>query len=267
LGGDTGQIRSLDKAMAILELLAVEHQGLPLAEIARRLGYNESTTHHLVATLRRRGFVDQDAKTRAYRFGYKLVGLVNEFLLGADIYSTGIGPIRELRDASGETSYLTVLQAAELIELFKLPGWRPIQVSRPRLPGQSCLHSTASGKTLLAHLPEERAELLLAASPLTRFTANSITDLEALRRELATIRDQGYALDREEHIDGLACVAAPVFDREGTCLATASVAYPVLGPERWREIVPLVTAAAAKISTLLGHVPGRGTPTAGRAVA
>jgi DNA-binding IclR family transcriptional regulator len=108
----SGHIRSLDKGMEIIELLAAEPRGLSVAEIARQLGFNVSTTHHLVATLRRRGFLDQDPETRAYRLGYRLVSVVNEFVSGADIYAVGAGPIRDLRDASGDTAYLTATSSS-----------------------------------------------------------------------------------------------------------------------------------------------------------
>src|SRR5262249_10919517 len=157
-----------------------------------------------------------DPQTKAYRLGYELVSLVNEFLADADVSALGIGPILELRDASGDTAYLTLLQGRELFVAFEARGVHPLQTRRPRLAGQTTLHSTASGKTLLAHLPPSESEAILGTMSLTRFTRNTISAPDGLRVELAAIRDQGYALDQEELLDGLACVAAPVFDRDGT---------------------------------------------------
>lgn len=250
-----GYIRSLDKAMDILEVLSAENRALSLAEISRRLGFKSSSAHHLVATLRRRGFVDQDPQTKAYRLGGKLIGFVNGYLANADISALAIETLRELRDASGDTSYLTILHGLEMISVIELVGHRPIQCRRPSRPGQPHLHSTASGKVLLAYLPPERAAALLATMPLTRFTSHTITDPDALRAELATIHQHGYALDREENIEGVACVAAPVFGRDGACLATASVAFPAAQMARREELVPLVVETAAKISANLGQAP------------
>jgi DNA-binding IclR family transcriptional regulator len=250
----SGHIRSLDKGMEIIELLAAQPRGLAVAEIARALGFNASTTHHLVATLRRRGFLDQDPETRVYRLGYRLVSLVNEFISEADIYAVGAGPIRALRDASGDTAYLTVLQDREIFVVFEATGSHPVQTRRPRPPGQIVLHGIASGKTLLAHLPDERRRALVAEMPLARFTPNTITTPHELEAELAAIRAQGFALDREEWLLGLACVAAPVFDRHGTCVATASVAYPAVQAERHEGLIHLVGETACRISASLGHV-------------
>jgi IclR family transcriptional regulator, acetate operon repressor len=250
----SGHIRSLGKAADIIEMLAAEPRGLSVATIAKGLGFNASTTHHLVATLRQRGFLDQDPETRFYRLGYHLVSLVNEFVSEADIYAIGAGPIRELRDASGDTAYLTILQEREIFVVFEATGLHPVQTRRPRLPGQTVLHGIASGKTLLAHLPDERRQALLASTPLTKFTPNTIATPEELERELAAIRAQGYALDREEWLLGLACVAAPVFDRHDACVATASVAYPAVQAERRPELIEMVKATAARISASLGHI-------------
>ncbi len=251
----SGHIRSLDKAVDIIEMLAAEPRGLSVAAIAKGLGFNASTTHHLVATLRSRGILDQDPETRLYRLGFHLVSLVNEFVSEADIYAIGAGPIRELRDTSGDTAYLTVLQEREVFVVFEATGFHPVQTRRPRLPGQTVLHGIASGKTLLAHLPDEQRAALLAATPLAKFTPNTISTPEELQRELLAIRAEGYALDREEWLLGLACVAAPVFDRHGACVATASVAYPAVQGERRAELIELVKATAARISASLGHVP------------
>jgi DNA-binding IclR family transcriptional regulator len=251
----SGHIRSLDKAVDIIEMLAAEPRGLSVAAIAKGLGFHTSTTHHLVATLRQRGILDQDPETRFYRLGYHLVSLVNEFVSEADIYAIGAGPIRELRDASGDTAYLTVLQEREAFVVFEAPGIHPVQTRRPRLPGQTALHGIASGKTLLAHLPDEQLRALVATMPLTRFTPNTISTPEALERELSAIRAEGYALDREEWLVGLACVAAPVFDRHDACVATASVAYPSVQTERREELIRLVKETADRISASLGHVP------------
>lgn len=251
----SGQIRSVDKAVDIIEMLAAEPRGLSVAVIAKALGFNASTTHHLVATLRRRGIIDQDPETRLYRLGYRLVGIVNEFVSEADIYAIGAGPIRELRDLSGDTAYLTVLQEREIFVVFEAPGRHPVQTRRPRPSGVTVLHGIASGKTLLAYLPEPRRTTLIASMPLTRFTPNTITTPHELDRELAEICAQGYALDREEWLVGLTCVAAPIFDRHGACVATASVAYPAAQGERRDALIHMVCDTAGRISASLGYVP------------
>src|SRR5918992_3547549 len=98
-------IRSVDKAMDIIELLAAEPRGLPLTEIARRAGFRESTTHHLLATLKARGVAEQDKQSRAYRLGHQLVALVNQFMADRDFRSAGLGPDWGIRKRYGGELY------------------------------------------------------------------------------------------------------------------------------------------------------------------
>jgi DNA-binding IclR family transcriptional regulator len=250
-------VRSLAKGLAILELLAAESRGISLAEVSRGLGFNRSTTHHLLATLRDSGFVDQEPQTKTYRLGYRLVGLVNEFVSDASVSSLGTGPVQALRDTTGDTAYLSILQGIELFTVFEAPGNQPMHPRRPKRSGQTFLHATASGKTLLAHLPPDDVGALLATVELTRFTSNTIDTLGDLHQELASIREDGFALDQEEFLSGVASIAAPVFDRDNQCVATVSVVYPAIQSARKDVLVPLVISTADRISTSLGHVPNR----------
>lgn len=253
--GSGSQVRSLGRGLAIVELLAAEGRSLPLNEIASRLGFNRSTAHQLLATLRERGFVDQEPESKAYRLGYRLVSLVSAFLAEASISALGIGPVQELRDATGDTCYLTVLQGWELFIVFEAPGDQPIYTRSPKHSGQTHLHATASGKTLLAHRPVEEASALLASVELIGMTTNTITSIAALHQELATVRELGYALDREEFLAGVASIAAPIFDRHGDCVATVSVVYPAFRTERHDVLLPAVKRTARSVSLALGYLP------------
>ena len=181
-GRANGTIRSVAKVVDILEVLSRESHGLALGELAKRLDLNASTAHHLLATLKVRGMVAQDERTKTYRIGYRLVSLVSRFLSGTDLYPAAIGPVEELRDLSGETSYFSAFQGGEVAVIIALTGARPVQARRFHRPGQSNLHSTATGKVLLAYLPPEDAEAALAASELAQFTLNTITDRQQLAR-------------------------------------------------------------------------------------
>src|SRR5829696_187778 len=122
-----GTIRSVDKVVDILELLGRESRGLPISELAGRLQLNVSTTHHLLATLKARGLVAQDERTKVYRIGSRLVALVSRFLLGTDLYPAAVAAVEELRNVTGETSYLSVFQYGEINVMVALTGLRPVQ--------------------------------------------------------------------------------------------------------------------------------------------
>ena len=250
-----GTIRSVDKVVDILELLSRESRGVTLGDLAKRLDLHPSTAHHLLATLKRRGLVAQDERTKIYRIGFRFVDLVHRFLSGTELYPAGIGPVEELRDLSGETSYLSVIQENEVAVVICLTGARPVQARRFHRPGQSTLHSTATGKLLLAYLPLDEVLALLGRTELAQFTANTITDRSRLRAELEEIRHRGYALDNEEDYVGVQCVAFPAFAAGGECVAAVSVSYPAAPAQRTEELIRLVREAAEKVSANLGAVP------------
>lgn len=252
-----GHLQSLDKGLQVLVLLADHHPGLSLGDIAGLLGFNLSSTHHLVTTLRGRGFVDQDPETKAYRIGYQLISLVNTFVSEASISSVGIGPIRDLRDRTGDTSFLTILQGREAFVVYESQGRFPIQTKRVLSSHETNLHAYASGKTLLAFQQPEQLAELCPTGALAKYTVNTIDNLTALRGELAHIRAHGYALDREEWLLGVRGIGAPIFDRHGTCVATASVAYPAVQSERQPALITEVVRTARQISSGLGHVERR----------
>jgi DNA-binding IclR family transcriptional regulator len=253
----SGTIRSVEKVIDILELLAREGHGMALGEIAKRLDLNASTAHHLIATLRHRGLVSQDERTKMYRIGYHLVAMVGTFVANTDLYPAGIAPVEELRDLTGETSYLSAFDGHDTASIISLAGMNPVQARRVHRPGKTKLHSTATGKLRLAYLPPDEASALISASELTPFTPNTITDPQRLLTELEEIRRCGYALDKEEDYVGLECIAFPVFSAAGECVASVSISFPAAAPERRNELIPLVSQAAAKISANLGASPVR----------
>jgi DNA-binding IclR family transcriptional regulator len=249
----SGGIQSVAKSIDILEILSKQSRGLALGEVAERLGFNQATTHHLIATLRERGLVDQDPATKRYRIGTGLLALANRFIEGLDVVSTSYDFLLELRDRSGETAYLAAHNGSRLIQLVQLPGWRPIQARRELHGNETNLHSTASGKLLLAYLAPAQAETLIGDAELPRFTPNTLVEPAALLAELETIRTHGYALDREENIEGVMCVAAPVLDRHGSCIADVSIALPRADAARLDDLIPMVLEAGRGISARLGH--------------
>jgi len=248
-----GRVQSVGRAAEILKALAGVGSGLSLASIAQRVGINQSTAHHLLATLRTAGFVDQDPTTRAYRLGYGLIGLVTNFVMSTDLYAAGTGPARELRDLTGETVYLIASDGAEQVPIVELPGYKAIQARPTRRPGETSLHSTAKGKAYLSGLHPARLDALLSSLALTKFTPNTIDDPATLKDELVRIRDQGFALDLEENIAGVMCVAGVVRGAHGDQVGSVDVSFPRADQWRIDELIRLVLNTAAQISRNLGY--------------
>jgi DNA-binding IclR family transcriptional regulator len=134
-----------------------------------------------------------------------------------------------------------------------IEGPGPIRVG-PRIGSAALAHTTAAGKVLLAHLPEDELEQYLATADLEPETPESITSKRELRRELRRVREQGFAANRGEHLNGVGAIGAPVFDARGAAVAAISVAFPMylVPDDRWSSIAAAVTETAQQISRRLG---------------
>ncbi|ADL07166.1 IclR family transcriptional regulator [Thermosediminibacter oceani] len=250
----TSQIRSVAKALKIVDVLAEAKGELALGEIATKLGLAKSTVHGLLSTLRDFGYVEQSVFTGKYKLGLRLFELGNIVAHGWDVHSVAAPYIQRLVDELGETVHLVVLDKGEVLYIDKRESRHSLRIVSQvgmRLPA----HCTGVGKVLLASLPPDEVRRIVAAKGLPRFTKNTITDLETLEKELARVRAQGYAIDNEEIMDSLRCVAAPIRDHSGKVCAAISISGPVarLEGEKLALAIKQVTRTAAEISADLGY--------------
>jgi len=162
-----------------------------------------------------------------------------------------------------ETVHLAVLQEGRAISIEKFDSPHPVGLDA-RLGGVMPLHCTGVGKVLLAYQDEEARERMLPSLPLARMTARTMTTLTALRKQLEQVHRQGYAVDQEEAVEGLRCVAAPLINHLGQTVAAFSVAGPAtrITSTRVPEIARLVLATSREISFRLGYRPPNATPLA-----
>jgi DNA-binding IclR family transcriptional regulator len=162
--------------------------------------------------------------------------------------------IQELLDEMGETVHLVVIDKLEVLYIDKRESAQSLRIASMvgmRLPA----HCTGVGKVLMAHLPPEKRRELIETKGLPRFTKNTLTDEEALEDELTRVRIQGFAIDNEEIMDSLRCVAAPIRDQTGKVISALSLSGPVsrLRGERFEEAIRRVTETASRISAGLGY--------------
>jgi DNA-binding IclR family transcriptional regulator len=220
-----GGIKSVGKVLDILEYLASARRPVGVSEVSRAVNFHVSTTHRLLRTLAHRGYVEQQATLRHYVLGPRLLALSGAYRSGEMLVQVARPELERLRDAIGETIHLGVYRAGQVIEVASASSRQPISVTLGagfRDPA----HCSALGKVLLAHLPPESRDALLAAGPLERRTPRSITRKPELLRALATVRLQGFATDEEELASDLCCIAVPVTDSTGQVAAALSVAMP-----------------------------------------
>ena len=252
------QIRSVQRALTVLRTFLAHDSGISASLLSQETGLDPSTVFRLLVTLEAQGFVEVDPKSGKYQPGVVLLELGSRFLKNNDIRSRSIGHLERLRDRFGETVHLTVLDGNEVVYLEKLAGLRPIGFMSSRVGDRNPAHCTGVGKALLAYLPDAELARRYPNGRLKRYTAHTITSLKALRAELKSVRSLGYAVDQEEHEEGVKCVAVPTFDHQGIA-AAVSVSGPVDRMEdhlAHDELIGALLDAARQISAQMGW--GRG---------
>lgn len=223
---DTGgakQIQSVSRALTLLELLASEGDALPLKELALRAELNQSTCHHLIATLAARGYIDHQGRNRGYVLGRKFHELadlagrqtdLSEILKSqVDAFSKQLGLSVQVAVLS-DHSLLTKLSCTQAHN--KIP--EPDEVVKMSAP-----HAAATGKAILAWLPDAELVRVIAANGLTRYTDKTITSLSGLIEELRHVRRNGFAVDDEELRTGIVCVGSALRESSGAVVASISV--------------------------------------------
>ncbi|HEX4759741.1 MAG TPA: IclR family transcriptional regulator [Thermoleophilaceae bacterium] len=252
-GSGPRPVGSVARAVAVIDVLAAHPQGLGVNEVARRIGVNASTTSRLLATLERGGIVQREPRG-PYRLGLRLVALADAVLDGLDIRDLGRPVLRSLVEDTGETATLSVPGASEAVTIDFIAGDASV-VGVARLGRRSVGHATATGKVVLTH-----AGLGGSAAQLTAFTDKTITDPDALERELEQVRARGFAEAVGERDPDLVAVAVPVFDRAGSLAAILGVQGPMgrFTATRRKELLPVLRQHGETLTRGLGGKPPPG---------
>lgn len=247
-------IKSIVKAGQVIDLIAYARTPVSLTDLAKELDMAKSTLHGLLSTLVNIGYLEQDRDTGKYKLGVHL------FELGSQISNTWNEKIlarsymTELAEKTDETVHLAMLSGGQVLYIDKVEGYSPIRiVTAPgvKLP----VHCTGVGKVLLAYSSEETIEQILKESPLERYTDYTIVSTNKLHEALAEIKTQGYVYDNQEFLDGLRCVAAPVFDHNGKVIFALSISGPLfkMTDEVIDEYRDMLLNATSSISERLGY--------------
>ena len=248
-------LKSLSKVVRILDCFSTIDRALSVNELARRTALPKSTTHRLLASMRGVGLLEQAAERDHYRLGIKLFELGNTVLANMDLHREARPFVDMLMRLSGQSVHLAVFDGRHAVVVQRADP-PPEQGSPPSFIETAPAHCTSVGKAILAW--QEPAVIdRLAAAGLPRFTDATITDADALRRDLAVARARGYAIDEGEHQPGLRCIGAPVRDRAGRVFAAISASGPA-----WRlpaadvgSLAKIVIHNADAISLCLGYRP------------
>jgi IclR family transcriptional regulator, KDG regulon repressor len=247
------RIQAIERAVSILNAFSSEDPELGVTELAERLGLHKSTVHRFMVNLDAAGLVERNPRSGRYRLGLRIFELGGLVMQQMNLWDEALPFLEGLVRDTGETGHLAVLDGGEAIYIERVEARRALRV--PSAIGRGYpAHATNLGKVLLADLPPEQVEAIVAERGLAAYTPHTITDPLELEAELERIREHGYAIDNEEYDEGLRCIGAPVRDHSGRVVAALGIGGPVtrITPERVGELAGLVMGAARGLSRRLG---------------
>ncbi len=250
--------QSLERGLAILSAFQSGRPLLGVSELGREIGLSRSTAHRYVATLAQLGYLQQDAETKKYRLGPRVLDLGFSAINSMELREISAPHLQQLSDQTGHTVNMAVLDGADIVYIERCrsarQGQREIDLNLhigSRLPA----YCTSMGKVLLAFLPAEERDALLARVQLARRGPNTITDKAAIVQELERVRAEGLAVNNEELAYGLRSIAAPVRSQTGDVVAAINIAVHrsmVSLDDLVDHLAPALKRTAAEISSRIG---------------
>lgn len=245
-------VHSVDRAISILQVLA-RRGAVAVTDLAGELGIHKSTAFRLLATLEARGLVEQTSNRGRYQLGFGVIRLAESATTKHDLSVMSRSICEELAVAVGETVNVVINDGSTVISINQVMGSASVTtVNWVGRPGP--MHATAAGKVFLAHMAEDNVKALLS-EPLKRYTIHTVTDVNQLCQQLATIREAGYGFTLEEHEIGLAAMAAPIRSLDGEVIAALAISGPQfrINEDTFPGLAEQVVLAAARISERNGY--------------
>ncbi len=248
---------TIGKALDVLEIFLEHGDELSLSELANLCQLNITTTHRIVLTLVKRGYLNQKQKRQKYSLSTKF--LQYSHVLGRRMKIRDIAsPILDaLNKMVGESVNIAILDRNEAVYIDHIESNKNLRIFT-QIGNRVPLYCTGVGKVFLAYMDEEELEKALNSNGLLPHTAKTITDVKRLKRELAKVKREGIAIDDEETEIGVKCIASPVKNSTGSVIAALSVSGPSarFSGKRINDIEPLVKSCSLEISRAMGYQAG-----------
>lgn len=245
----TTAVQSVDRALTLLELIAKDPEGSRLSDLARAATLAPSTTHRLLTALEQRGFAQSDAATGRWHIGRRAHTVGAAWGSARTLLAPAMPHLRRLRDATRETANLGVIEAGHVITIAQAES-REIMRAIATPGGGTPIFCSGMGKAIVATWEDDQIDHLIDLYGLTASTAHSLTKRDTVHAEIARIRGQGYAIDDEEHVIGLRCVAAVIMGPNGEAIAGLSVSGLAarMTPDKVARCAEAVRHAAQEMS-------------------
>jgi IclR family acetate operon transcriptional repressor len=252
-----GSVGVISKVLRILEAIQTSPSGLTLKPICDLTGVHKSTAHRFLKHLQREGYLLR-IDSGAYMIGPKLSQMAASASPQATLNAISRPALWDLWKATHETVNLAVLDHGTVLYVDVIESPHEFRLSA-RIGTRRALYATALGKSLGAFMQEEQREQVLNSIGFQPLTPHTIGNLLQFRRELAKVKQQGYAVDDEEAIVGVRCVSAPILGADGHAIAAISVSGPVtrIGAKEVPVLAEAAIRAAAAISEATGFSPRR----------
>ena len=248
--------QSVSRAIALLKAFDDVHPEWSLGDLSDHAGLNKTTVHRLLSALESEGLIVRTTKSGHYRLGPELITLGGSAMRSNALRSAARPELESLARETGESVVLEILMGAHTLILDSASTSDPMSVSQ-EIGAKLPIHATSTGKILLALGPQCEIDRI-TGSPLAALTPNTITDAKTLRKQLETIRRQGYAQSGGELEIGFVSIAAPILDQDREIAGALGIGGPALRltEERLPDMVASLQVAARSISRRLGYRPG-----------
>lgn len=249
---DTEQVKSVSKLLSIIEIL-VSEDGAGVTEVANELNMPPSTVYRYLNTLEQNKYVIQEGNT--YRLGLKISKFGNQVKGDRKICQLAEPIVQELAEETKERAQFLVLEHNDVVYATLAQGQRAVEVDShvgKRLP----LHATASGKAILAHLPEEEIDQILENYNMEKLAKNTLTDRKSLLNELDEIRERGYSYNRQETTNGLVSIGTAITAPMGKPVGALTVSGPAHRLESGHlqnELPDMLLGAANELELKIEH--------------
>ena len=243
------RMTSLSKALDVLTLFNSTEQDMSVSEISSLLKINVSTVHRTLLTLREYGFIEQNERNKRYYLGLEILTLAGKVLDHTKLRQVALTHLLDLSKRTGLRVNLGVIHRGDLMYLGG--------VEKPSLPTiyshfgkKAPVHASSLGKVIAAFMPKDKVEQVIKDKGLVKYTPKTITDFDLLMQEFELIRTRGYAIDNEEHVDNIFCMALPIRDFSKEVIASIS-----LSTSDFQELEPNKDSLAYT-AELISHLMG-----------
>ena len=252
-----GTVQALDRGLTLLRELA-DARSITLSDLAIRSKMPPSSTHRVLSTLQKHGYVELDETRQEWMIGIEAFRIGNTYLVRTNLVEAARKTLRHLMEETGETANLGIADSGDVVFVDQVETHNPIRAFfRPGTRGH--MHSSGIGKVLLSDMPRWEVEKIIRDKGQPEFTPKTLTSSENLFNDLAATRERGWSIDDEERYSGMRCVASTIYNSFGEAVAGISVSGPTVRfPNHViSELGPKVKQAADEVTNAIGGKPPR----------